>query len=474
MDAAARSWWERELAGCAFVDARLGQRLRKLIEKMDGAIGASLPLVCQDWANTKAAYRFFSSDRAGEAQILAGHFQATRDRFAATDGIILVVQDTTEFTFRRERAEAIGITYRVNSGKDKAGRFRMHTVCGLLMHASLAVTVEGLPLGLSAVKFWSRQQFKGTAALKRKINPTRVPIEHKESIRWLESMRQSAELLGTPARCVHVGDRESDIYELFCTAQELGTHFIVRSCVDRLAGNGGHTIANGMDEVPVEGMHSVEVRDGKGRVGSASVELRYRRVHVLPPIGKQKRYPALALTVIHARERTVPADRPAIDWKLITDLPVLTCEAAIEKLHWYALRWKIEVFHKVLKSGCRAEEARLRTAERLVKLIAVFCILSWRVFWMTMINRSAPHAVPGLALTDTELVLLDRLAPDKPQGRTSARTLPSYLIKVARLGGYLARSRDPPPGNMVMWRGLSRLTDIALGAKLARAAPICG
>jgi hypothetical protein len=82
---------------------------------------------------------------------------------------------------------------------------------------------------------------------------------------------------------------------------------------------------------------------------------------------------------------------------------------------------------------------------------------------MTMINRSAPHAVPGLALIETELVLLDRLVPDKPQARTSARTLSSYLIKVARLGGYLARSRDPPPGNIVMWRGLSRLTDITPG-----------
>ena len=110
-----------------------------------------------------------------------------------------------------------------------------------------------------------------------------------------------------------------------------------------------------------------------------------------------------------------------------------------------------------------------------MKLIALFCILSWRVFWMTMMNRSAPHAVPGLALTDRrKLVLLDQLAPDKPQARTGARTLSSYLIKVARLGGYLARSRDPPPGNTVMWRGLSRLTDIVLGAKLARAAPVCG
>ncbi len=143
MDATINPWWESELAGCAFVDARLGQRLRQLIERMAGAIGASLPLACQDWANTKAAYRFFSNDRVSEAQILAGHFQATRDRFAATDGPVLVIQDTTEFTFQREHAEAVGITNRVNSGQDKAGRFRMHTVCGLLMHTSLAVTTEG-------------------------------------------------------------------------------------------------------------------------------------------------------------------------------------------------------------------------------------------------------------------------------------------------------------------------------------------
>ena len=137
------------------------------------------------------------------------------------------------------------------------------------MHTSLAVTTEGLPLGLSAVKFWTRQKFKGTAALKRKVNPTRVPIEQKESIRWLENLRQSMALLGAPARCVHIGDRESDIYELFCTAQELGTHFLVRTCVDRLAGDGQHTIADEMDEVRVQGVHRVEVRDGKGRVETA-------------------------------------------------------------------------------------------------------------------------------------------------------------------------------------------------------------
>src|SRR3546814_412413 len=213
---------------------------------------------------------------------------------------------------------------------------------------------------------------------------TRVPIEKKESIRWLDNVRQSTELLADPGRCIHIGDRESDIYELFCAAREAGTHFVIRTCVDRLAGEGDHTIADEMEEVAVKGLRRIDVRDNNGDPDEAVLEIRYRKIRVLPPIGKQKHYPAL---------------------------------------------------------------------------ISVFCILSWRVFWMTMLNRSAPQAPPTLALTATEIALLDRLVNDKPQARR--KTLSHYLIKIARLGGYLARAHDPPPGNTVMWRGLSRLTDIA-------------
>ena len=457
-----QGWVDREIAGCEFRDARLGDRFRKLLAQIGSAMGRSIPLVCQDWANTKAAYRFLSNDRVSEADILAGHFQSTRDRTAATDGLVVVLHDTTEFTYQREKSEAIGITKSINSGRDKAGRLRSHTVCGILMHSSLAVTTEGLPLGLAAVKLWTRKKFKGTAALKKKINPTRVPIEKKESIRWLDNLKQSTELLDDPGRCVHIGDRESDIYELFCAAQEVGTHFLVRTCVDRLAGDGDHTIAEEMDEVAVKGLHRIEVRDSNGDPDEAILEIRFRKLRVLPPIGKQKRYPALALTVIHAEERGTPKNRKKIDWKLITDLPVQSRKDAIEKLEWYALRWKIEVFHKILKSGCKAEESKLRTAQRLANLISVFCIVSWRVFWMTMLNRSAPDAPPALALTEAEIGLLDNLVKDqKPLWR---KTLSHYLTKIARLGGYLARANDPPPGNTVMWRGLSRLTDIELGA----------
>ena len=296
-----------------------------------------------------------------------------------------------------------------------------------------------------------------------------MPIEEKESIRWLDNLSLSTELLGSPDRCIHIGDRESDIYELFCLAKERGTHFLVRTCVNRRAGDGEHTVADEMGETAIKGLHRIEARTSDGEQDQALLEVRYRKIRVLPPLGKWKRYPPLTLTVIHAEEVGEPRNRKRISWKLITDFPVQSKQQAIEKLEWYALRWKIEVFHKILKSGCRAEDSRLRTAQRLANLISVFCIVSWRVFWMTMLNRTAPNAPPSLALTKHEIHVLDAIVA-KHDGVRS-RTLSHYLIKIAKLGGYLARASDPPPGNAVMWRGLSRLGDIQIRAAIQQS---CG
>ena len=460
-------WSDQEVDEAAFKDARLGRRFADILKRLGDGMGGSIPFACQDWASTKAAYRFFSNTKVEEGDILSGHFDATRVRYDACDGPILLLQDTTEFTYQRRKPHDIGFTKSINSGRDKEGRLRHHAVCGILMHSSLAVTVEGLPLGLAAVKFWSRDKFRGTAALKRKINPTRVPIEKKESVRWLENLRQSIDRLGQPDRCIHVGDRESDIFEIYCLTQELGTHFVVRTCVDRLAGDGSHTVAAEMSDVGSAGQHIIEVRDDAGEVVKVALDVRFKRIRVLPPIGKQRRYPSLDLTVIHAVEPSAPKGRKRIEWKLLTDLPVASCAEAVEKIKWYAMRWKIEVFHKILKSGCRAEDAKLRTADRLANLVSVLCIISWRVLWLTMLARTSPDSPPTVALTDEEIVILDRLIGDAGNRRTQPGTLIFYLTKLARLGGYLARAADPPPGNTVVWRGLTRLTDIKLGAEIA-------
>jgi hypothetical protein len=457
------AWIRDEVNGCDLGDRRLDQRLGRLLGDLSERIGKGIPLASQDWAATKAAYRFLDNAKVNESSILQGHFQATAARFADTSGLVLVLHDTTEFSYRREHPQAIGKTHKIVAGAHGDGRPRMHTICGLLLHSSLVVTPDGLPLGLAAARFWTRKKFKGTNALKRKINLTRVPIEEKESCRWVQNLQQATDLLGEPERCVHIGDRESDIYELFCAAQQANTHFLVRTCVDRLAESGDTTIAQEMENAE-RGVHVVELTDDRGKTFKAKLEVRFRRMTVRPPIGKQKQYSALSLTVIHAREINCPKNRKPIEWKLLTDLPVTCLADTTEKLDWYATRWKIEMFHKVLKSGCRAEDARLRTAQRLTNLLAIYCIVSWRVFWMCMINRTSPEAPAALVFTDTEMQLLDHADP-KPSP-AAKKTVSHYLYAVARLGGYLSRVSDPPPGNMVLWRGFTRLIDIQLGFSL--------
>ncbi len=414
-------WIEEEVSGCEFPDARHGKRLKKLLKQISFGQGSSMPWACQDWANTKAAYRFFANRRVDESMVLSGHFKATRARFesARDASTVLVLHDTTEFSYRRERTAPIGLLKSAFLWRDQDGRPRNHTLCGLSMHSSLVVTTAGVPVGLAAIKLWTRKKFKGTNALKKKINPTRVPIERKESHRWIEGLPQATKLLGAPEAMVHIGDRESDIYELFAAAQDAGTHFLLRTCVDRLAGDGRCRVSAAMDEVRVKGLHRIEVRDKKGNPSQSILELRYRRLRILPPVGKKHRCPELDLTVLHAQERKPPMGRDAVDWKLITDLPVASRQQAIEKLHWYAMRWKIETFHKILKSGARADEAKLRTASRLVNLIAVLCILSWRVFWMTMMNRVDPQASPEIAMTENEIKLLAHAVKDNGQSGTS-------------------------------------------------------
>ncbi len=416
---------------------------------------------------------------AAQGIVLAGHFATTAARCAATAGPILILQDTTEFIYGRARPGRIGFTKTINGGRYKAGQPNVLTLCGVLMHSSLAVTLAGTPLGLTAVKFWTRTRFKGTWTLKRHVNPTRVPIETKESYRWLENLRQSMALLGSPERYVHVADRESDIYELFCLAQDLGTRFLVRVQTNRLAEppqgappqNAAHRVFAQLDSVPWSGRHRVAV--GGNASETACLRIKFATIKTLPPIGKQKRYSPQVLVYIHALELDPPADRQPIDWRLVTNLPVADLAGAVEKLDWYALRWKAEVFHKVMKSGCRAEESRLQTAERLVKFLALVAVVSWRIFLVTMSARAEPDAPPETVLTAAEITALDHIDAARSRPRLQRQTLANYLLQIAMLGGYLARNRDPPPGNMVVWRGLTRLHDIAAGISIA-ASRQCG
>lgn len=179
---------------------------------------------------------------------------------------------------------------------------------------------------------------------------------------------------------------------------------------------------------------------------------RWKTLTLHPPIGKAKQYPDLQLTAIIATEDDPENKDIRVEWKLLTDLPVTGLAEATEKLEWYSHRWKIETFHKVMKSGCQAERSRLGSAERLTNLLCCYCILSWRIFWVTMLSREIPKVPAELAFTEKEMFILDRMVKDTAQ-IISSPSLEKYTIKLAQLGGYMGNKNRHPPGNIVIWRG---------------------
>ena len=199
------------------------------------------------------------------------------------------------------------------------------------------------------------------------------------------------------------------------------------------------------------------------------LQVKFAAINTLPPVGKQKRYNSQVLTYIHAVEENPPPGREPIDWKLVTNLPVGDLSAAVEKLGWYALRWKAEVFHKAIKSGCRAEEARLETAERLAKFLALIAVVSWRIFFVTMSARAKPDSAPDSVLTAAEITALNRIDASRTRPRLKTPTLAAYLLQIAMMGGYPARTNDLPPGNLFVCRGMTRLHGIPVGSR-----PRCG
>ena len=427
---------------------------------MADGVGRALPVACEDWAHTKAAYRLFSNERVTEKEILSGHIEATLNRLEATDGPVLILHDTTDFIFKRGERLAVGWPKK-NAGGRVANR--LHTKSTVHMHGSLAVTLDGLPLGLAAAKIWERPDITPRRKLPDREYKA-LPLEQKESYRWFENMRDAINRPGLPERCIHVADREADMLALYHFAQEHKTHFLVRANYNRPTDRTGGTIAGRMNKVPVAGTRSVTFKDASGAMHTADLQIKYSKMTIVRSRHKRTDLPPIEVTIIHAYEKGKPKSRPRLEWKLATNLEVKTLAQAVEKLDWYAMRWKIETFHKILKSGCKVEDSKMRTTHRLTNLIAVSCILGWRIFWMTMVKRLKEKASPELALTKLERLLLDRKIKDKNGPVT--KDLAYYVNKIARLGGYLNRANDPPPGNLVMWRGMTRLSDMTLGAEL--------
>jgi len=442
-------WAEEEFGGCKLPDARLQTRLLSLARDFYARPTANVAQACASRAKTKAAYRFLDHDKTTMDTLLQPHYRATEAR-VRTESIVLAVQDTSSLNYTAHAAtEGMGPIGSTANGPQ-----------GLHLHSTLAFSTQGTPLGFLDVQCWSRDR----ADFGKKAKRHRVPIEEKESFKWLKSLRAVA---AVQARCpgttlVSVGDREADIYELFeeAMAHLEGPKLLVRAEHNRQLQDEQHCLWETMQSRPADGIQVLQVpRQASRAARTAHMSIRFAAVSLLAPA--QHKGPAISIWAVLAQEQNAPVGVKPLEWMLLTTVPVTCFEQATEKLMWYARRWGIEVLHRTLKSGCRIERRQLGQADRIEACLAIDLVVAWRIYYLNKLGREVPQAPCTVYFEEAEWKALMVFTTNNPVAPAQPPTLREAIRRVASLGGFLGRKSDGEPGTQTLWIGLQRLDDIA-------------
>lgn len=446
-----RSWPAEEFADAALGHERLRKRLLILAEDFYAQPQASVPQACRSRAKTKAAYRFFDHENTTMEKILEPHYRATEERLKK-EPVVLAVQDTTSVNYSSHPA-TVGLGA-INS--------KAHSM-GLEVHDTLVFNVEGTPLGLLDVQSWARKPKEKD--YRKKNRRRQLPIEQKESYKWLKSFQAVAKV---QKRCpettlVSVGDRESDIYELFVMAfkEKSGPKLLVRAEHARQLAEEQGPVWDYLAGEPRRGTQTLFVPRQKNRPArEAKLEVRFMPVRLKPPRDKSK-LPELNIWAILAEEKDAPKGATPLKWMLLTTLEVRSFKQATEKLAWYAKRWGIELYHKTIKSGCRIEERLLAHAERIEACLAIDMVVAWRIFFLTKLGRETPDVPCTVFFKEFEWKALVAHVQKDPVPPSQPPTLNKAVRMVASLGGFLGRKGDGEPGTKSMWLGLQCLDGVA-------------
>ena len=404
-------------------------------------------------------YDFWASPRVASDSIIDAHRQKSVNRIEQDESeIILAIQDTTEFNFTHH-PQTTGLGH-LDSAKSS----------GLKCHSVLCVNGTGTPLGVLDQDIWARDP----ATLGKKHERHQKPTIEKESQRWLDSLRVSQQALEGRCRWVMVGDRESDIYDLFAFAENQQTDFLVRAAQDRMvsAVEGDETfhLKHSIRQIQPSGTVMIELsRHPERNARHAELTIRFATLELHPPQSRSKSegLQPIKVQVILAEELNPPKGEKAVCWLLLTTLSVKCLADALKCLQWYAYRWLIERYHFVLKSGCRIEDLQLKKAERIERAIATYAIVAWRLLWLTYEARHNPQAPCTEVFEDYEWEALYATIHQTTELPESPPSLHQAVRWIAQLGGFIGRKRDGEPGAKTLWRGLRRLSDIAQTWKLS-------
>jgi hypothetical protein len=462
-------WVIEEVNAADFGDKRLNARFSIVLSQLGQQPTASIPTACGGYAEMMAAYRFFENDKVDFDTVLAPHIESTRERIAAQP-VALMVADTTETDVTRPHQQVRG------AGPLDAGSRR-----GAELHLMHVFTPDGTPLGTVQAFTWVRDDH--AVSLTRAQRAT-IPIEDKESVRWVNSMRQAREEAkrcpGTQIVCV--ADSEADIYELIAEAmaEPRTVDWIVRSCQDRALVDPAREetmapqhLRAALLAAPVLFTQTIDVRGRAAKTScedrrrrqprrsrSAEVEVRAARVTLRAPWRPDRILPDLSVNAILAREINPPADDVPVEWILLTNLHIDTVEQVRENIQYYCGRWMIELFFRTLKSGCRVEKRRFEQIDRVLSCLAVYLIVAWRTLYVCRLGRSLPEISCEAVFEPAEWksvyqVLHHQSPPKQPP------SLHEMVRMVAQLGGYMNQKWSDEPGPQAVWIGLQRMSDMA-------------
>ena len=383
-------------------------------------------------------------------------------RGVSKEAVVLSVGDTTYLDYGGILAKREGYGPQGNGGN------------GLLLHSALALDLKGQPIGVLWQKVWNRQhrakppanetpeQKKQRRAKARKANRAR-PFEAKESYRWVEAMTLVERQVAPSTRIIHVFDREGDIAEVFDKVNQLThTGVVVRASHNRSLDHDPHRLWEKLEAQPIRAYHEVELSETKTRKArTAKLAVRFCPVQLRSPT-RLDANSQLQVYAVYADEVDCPEGEEPVSWMLLTSEGVTSVEQALVILQWYGYRWRVEEYHKILKSGCRVERYRL-AAEGMKPLLGFLSIIAADLLRLTYLQRTQPEMSAEAVLNSVQLQVLKAKSSRLPK----TLTIGWAVEAIARLGGYLEHRRKTPIGIQVLWRGWAKLQDLVEGWQLA-------
>jgi hypothetical protein len=419
-------------------DIRRNERFVTIINNVIEHSGQSIPQQNKDWYGAKATYHFFSNDQISLKELQKAIHAYGAASIPTDSDCVLVIHDTSNISYNELNAEGLGYL------DNKSGR-------GILLHSSIGVSNQGIPLGLLHQQIWTRPVEELGKAIERKSKR----IEDKESNKWLRGINTCNELLGQTIKKVHIADREADIYELFFMRPEYNSELLVRACQPRRTDE-GLLLWNQISKLPLNSTIPLQIPDIVGhKKADILMEVRYKQIKLLCPKSKKNQYDSVELTAIEVREQSDKDD--ALCWRLLTTLDVKSIEDVKLYIKWYTYRWLIERFHYVIKSGCKIEALQLKQADSLKKAIVMYSLAGFIIMQLTYQSRETPGASCEVILAKVEWQALyirihgTNTLPQIPP------TLQQATLWIGKLGGHLGRKSDGPPGVKTIWRGYQEL-----------------